>query len=409
MFFRRSSDEPRSMLLPPDYEARRSAARRHRLQAIVRSPWLRGVCAGVFLVAVISRPVPAAASFSALLTQTIAYVNILIDEWEKHSRILEDHLDRVSGVMQPFSELHAGVRELTDTRGIRSLLRVGQAYRASILDPSCFTGPRLMGTAPPCTLVQDFLPPEVGGVYMDGVYAVDAAAYTPQALEQYAHSAAAGGWRTVRDVLSVIPHPLAQATVDTGTRVERNIWRNAWQMRRIRSLANRSQYVGSQYLYSARLDPATGCPDVDIATDGTVLDQARGADCLDPAAHVGSPLEESSAHLSSGEADTLQTASMFGIVDQQVIELEHAALQVERRNASEQRAEARRRRRLQRVEHTFDCLATGEATLAYNDGAGACAARGALGDVTIPDPAATFNAAMAEECRVPLNPRAAPC
>jgi len=97
------------------------------------------------------------AGFVAILAQTKVYLNILIDEWEKYSRILEDHLDKVTGVMQPFNEIHAGIRELTNTTGLRNLYRLGDSYRASVSDPRCF----LPGASGPCTLQRDFLPPEV--------------------------------------------------------------------------------------------------------------------------------------------------------------------------------------------------------------------------------------------------------
>ena len=108
------------------------------ISRLARSPVLRGASALVLVALIAARPARVDASFTALLTQTVQYVNILIDEWEKHSRILEDHLDRVTGVMQPFSDLHAGVRELTNTSRLRGVLNLARGYRAALTDPDCY-------------------------------------------------------------------------------------------------------------------------------------------------------------------------------------------------------------------------------------------------------------------------------
>ncbi len=404
MSFRRR-DEPRSMLLPPDWEERRAAERRARRSALLRSPWTRGLSAACLIVVLVVRPAPVDGSFSVMLGQVTAQVNILIDQWEKHTRILEDHLDKVSGVMQPFSELHAGVRELTDLSGLRSLLSLGRAYRASLLDPACFRYP--VGTG--CTLVQDFVPPEVRQVQWMGQYAIDDGMYTAEQLERYAHGTAAGEWSTISEVLNASGVPVLGDLADTTNRTQRTVWNARWEARRVRSISSRYRHVGRQFLHTGYpgRDPAD-CPGFAtggaVPADATLMDQAAAADCLDPLANADQPLEQAAAHVSEVEADTLQTASTFGVVDMAALELEQAASGIESRNRAEESAEAARRRKLGRLRNTLPCVAPGggaEPTLAYADGEGGCG--------SLPDPVARFEAAMLETCRVPLNPRDTGC
>ena len=401
--------EPRSMLLPPDYEEQQAAARRARRVAFFRSPWTRGVVSAFFVVTILARPAPVTASFTALLGQTIAYVNILIDEWEKHSRILEDHLDKVTGIVQPFSQLHAGVRELTDLSRIKPLLKLGDSYRTSLMNPDCYRYP----VPSDCTLQGDFDPPELRATYYDGVYAIGSGTYNAYELEQRVRNI--GTYDSVRGMFAATgldQHPSVAEIFRTADRVQRNIWDAQWKYRRARSIAARTRHVARPFIYSAPLGP-DGCPVVNDAglreTDldddllvyrPTFMDQVRHSDCLDPTAHLEEPLEEERAHTSSSEAATMQTAALFGVVDQTALALEREAARIEELNARDERTEARRRRRLGIMANHLGCVAT-DSTRLFSDGRGGCG--------TVPDLAAAHAAAVAEECRVPLNPRSPRC
>ena len=334
------------------------------------------------------------AGFVAILAQTKVYLNILIDEWEKYSRILEDHLDKVTGVMQPFNEIHAGVRELTNTNGLRDLYRLGDSYRASVSDPRCF----VPGASGPCALHRDFIPPEVRSIDYELRTGVRQGAsgwdYTLEQLEGevFERSALDTAQEAVMAALQIYdPAAAAEARI-TQQRIERNVERNRWQIRRIRSIANRSTYAARNFVFRADQLPGPnplpggandGCPDVpadffgDPAAgvapdpDATLLDQAINADCEPASGSVDDPLAEQ-AHMSEIEAKTLRAGSLIGVVEMASLELERQSDRESAALESAERAEQQRRREMERQRERFDCFRT-TGSLAYVDG-GACGA-----------------------------------
>ncbi len=356
-----------------------------------RRPGLRFVAAGA-LVLLFSLTSTGAgrseAGFVAILAQTKVYLNILIDEWEKYSRILEDHLDKVTGIMQPFSEIHAGVRELTNTNGLRDVYRMADSYRASVSDPRCFV-PGFSGN---CALQRDFIPPEVRSVDYELRTGVRQGAsgwnYTLEQLEGEVFERSA--LDTVQEALAVFdPAAAAEARI-TRQRVERNVERNRWQIRRIRSIANRSTYAGRNFLFRADQRPGPsplpgaandGCPDVPAGYFGdpaagvppdpnaTLLDQAINADCEPASGSLDDPLAEQ-AHLSEMEAKTLRAAGTVGLVEMASLELERDSAREAAALESAERAEEQRRRESERVAARLRCFET-TGSLAYVDG-GVC-------------------------------------
>ncbi len=358
------SEEPRSILLS---RASRDGGGR-RSPGVVR----RVVAAAVVLVFVAAVPRSADAGFLALLAQMKPYLNTLIDQWEKYSRILEDHMDSVAGVMQPFSDIHAGVEELMDTRGLRGLYRLGDSYRATLTDPSCYRFP----VPASCTAFADFTPPELRELYYTGVYAVEDGARTYRQFEEDVYGdGALYTVPSVQEVLRVVGSAAAAdpAAVEAAQRAEAAVNRNRWQLRRMRSLADRGSYLARQFLFRSD-DGPDDCPTESPVTstgavnrDATFLDQAVGADCLSSRANAGSPLEQQ-AHLSSMESATLQAGSLISVVDMRMLELERLATGLAAELDAEEQAEAARRRRLERAANVLAC---GEHA-AYADGGGGC-------------------------------------
>ena len=329
------------------------------------------------------------AGFVAILAQTKTYLNILIDEWEKYSRILEDHLDKVTGVLQPFNEIHAGVRELTNLNRLRGVYRMMDAYRASVSDPRCFN-PAVFSTPSNCVLQRDFTPPELRELRMQGRLGIADGRYTYDRLEAEVFNPTRD--RSVQEVLigiaGVIDPAAAADVVRTQARIERNVRRNQWQIRRIRSLAGRGRYAARNFQRwggaERRLVGAPGveCSSLDVSDpagpdgvqgthdDPTILDQAMNADCLGSAGSVDDPLAEQ-AHFSEMEAKTLRTAGMVGVVEMAALELERqVADEADALDAAE-RIEERRRRRMQRRQQRLDCAANG-GSYAYVNLDGTC-------------------------------------
>ena len=331
------------------------------------------------------------AGFVAILAQTKTYLNILIDEWEKYSRILEDHLDKVTGVLQPFNEIHAGVRELTNLNRLRGVYRMMDAYRASVSDPRCFN-PLVYNIQGNCALQRDFTPPDVRELQMQGRLGIADGRYTYQRLEDQVFDRP--GVRTVQDavigILGVYDPAAAADVVRTGQRIESNIVRNRWQIRRMRSLASRGSYAARNFQRwggpERRLVGAPGaeCSALDVSNpdgpdgvsgthdDPTILDQAMNVDCLGSSGSVDDPLAEQ-AHVSEIEAKTLRTAGMVGVVEMAALDVERQVTRDAEALASAERVEEQRRRELERYRQRLNCVAT-TGSFAYVDSSGGCGA-----------------------------------
>ena len=381
--------EPRSILLPPDYEEQLRASRRERRRRLFRSPLLRAGFGVAILLAVIARPVAVQGSFQVLLAQTVEYVAVLVDEFEKHSRILEDHMDRATGILQPFSDIHAGINELRDTRGIVRTFRMVDSYRSSMMNPECFAS---FPPPPGCELQADFMPPEARALDYTarrGFHDVQNP-MTLFELEEYAFSPA-GLTKAMTDALVFTGNPqLAADVADVDGRIAANRRRARWNLRRARSIQHRTGHASRLHLYKGELGP-DGCPvaplaitdaegnEIDVPAETTLLDQAIGADCLPASAHVGDPTNPQ-AHLSEDEAGALQTGSLVGAVDLVALDLESLAFTIGKGLEGRSRSDARRRERLAASQRRRDCLAGPNPSLAYSNSSGDCNVGGVVLD-----------------------------
>ena len=265
--------------------------------------------AGICLVLTAGMPRTADASWSAMLTQAIAQVNEALDTWEKHTRQLEDLVDQGAGMVQPFSELHAGYRELTDTRRLRSLARMGQVYRAGISDPSCFT------SGGDCRGVRDFVPSEIRSLDNrgDSLFRT-AVGYQNLSWREFERlvrvnlapeSRGVGGVWFTRDAPEYVREALdlSRDINRTMTRVQYNKARSYRSVRRSQQLASRYQHLGNDVLRvsRARGESSGDRSNPDVNSDITVPDRETGdLDC-----HAGDAASLVTGTAVAGEGPTL--------------------------------------------------------------------------------------------------------
>ena len=120
------------------------------LSSLGRVP--RPVTVGLLVVVLlIGRPVRAEGSFVAMLAYVIEAVNVSIDTWEKHTRMIEDHLDYVGGLTQSFSDVNDVFRTVVNNRGLRNRFRILDIARSEWYAPNCFRA-----TWVPCTLLREY-------------------------------------------------------------------------------------------------------------------------------------------------------------------------------------------------------------------------------------------------------------
>ena len=339
----------RSMLLPPESPG----PARSR-------PWRSRLVAGVVVTTLsLSVAAPGEAGFKALLAQLVTYVNILVDEWEKHSRILEDHLEQAAGVMQPFTDIHAGVKELVDTTPdlFHSTARLVESYKAGLTDPGCYSIP------PNCGFQADFLPPELRDVVYTARYGIPAGAqYTIAELEQFVFGANGYDRGSLGNVLTTIGHPRAAEIVRSTATLDYQETQSRWTSRRLRSAAARGAELVRQYLVTGPRD-ANGCP---TSPTPNLIDQAAAADCLSATSNIASPLAASNAHLSPTEAGMIQASSLMSLVEMSALELETFAHQQEAVLAAEEAEERARRERAAAATQRLSCFES-NGTIVYDD------------------------------------------
>ena len=342
------------------------------------------------------RPTDAEASWVALLTKAIAQVREGVDLWEKHTRQLEDWMDKASGMMQPFSELHAGYRELTDLSGIKRLARTGQVYRANVQNPECF----MPGSLGSCPAVGDFMPSSLRRMQSDahrilGASSNIADGYSWGELEAVirrtggTRDGGSGQWIADDRPAWVTDAMAGWDDLDYSlNRVKHHKIRMFRNTRRATGIAERYQRLGGDVLRvsaaagigSAVFFAAGGGGDFDRDADGgvecragtgqslvtganarlhgsTLLAQVMEMDCAGGADAGGNPLDPLTpgAHVSPNEVLGVQAALGIWEANQAATQLEDMALQMSRLVQSRQIEAESARRRVLRLRDRLEC------------------------------------------------------
>ena len=370
----------------------RLASRRRLYRRRATAVW---ITIGVLVVAGL-RPTGADASWVAMKAKAVAQVRESVDLWEKHTRQLEDWMDRASGMMQPFSDLHAGYRELTDLRGIKRFGKMGQVYRANVTNPECF----MPGNIGSCSAMADFVPSSIREIDDDAFRILGTASnvadgYSWGELEAAIRRTGSGRDGGSGQWLGTNSPAWVQDTVDQWddvdyslARVKHHKVRAFRNIRRATGLADRYQNLGTDVLRvsaargvgsAAFFTPGSG--DYQRETDGgvvcnagndatslvtgssartngsTILAQVLEMDCAGGADGGGDPLDPLTpgAHISPNEVLGIQAALGIWEANQAATQLEDMALQVSRLVQARQiEAESARRREIRNRER-LDC------------------------------------------------------
>ena len=388
----------------------RTAARRRLYRRRAAVVWM-SICVVVLAG---FRPTGADASWVAMQAKAVAQVREGVDLWEKHTRQLEDWMDKASGMIQPFSDLHAGYRELTDLRGVKRLGKMGQVYRANLSNPDCFK-PGNIGN---CSAVRDFVPSSIRRIDDDAFRILGRASsvadgYSWNEIEaaiRYTGGSRDGGsgqWLddTGLGSLSTGPNyrrftaglPAAdtvgrlQDIDDTLARVQHYKVRAFRNVRRATGLADRYQRLGADVLRVTRAEgdgsgllslaaSDGGSGDFDRDADGgvvcnagtgsslvtsatarsngsTILAQVMELDCAGGADAGGNPLDPLTpgAHVSPNEVLGVQAALSIWEANQAATQLEDMALQVSNLVQSRQAEAAASRRAEEREKERLEC------------------------------------------------------
>ena len=98
------------------------------------------VASALLVVLLAAAPPVASASFSAMLAHVIEAVNTAVDIWEKHTRVIEDHLDYAGGLSSSFGTVNTAFQSALATAGLQSRFRLLDIGRSEYFDASCFRG-----------------------------------------------------------------------------------------------------------------------------------------------------------------------------------------------------------------------------------------------------------------------------
>ena len=278
--------------------------------------WLVLVLCVVFLLAV--PPRLQASTWAVMLAKVIEAVNTSTDIWEKHTRVIEDHLDQAGGLVQSFGSVNATFQTALAATGVQSHFKFLDVARSEYLSTDCFRG-RWSGCAD-MDVFQDAV-----GENLDWRvgYALNTYATDYSTMEYSIRT----GWDGLRPISGLGPghspfylaaHVARMGIVDT---VEEARQRAATRYRRARHRARARQdgiaagrQAARQFLYhdageagsysaSRPLGNMLGCP---TDTPETVLGQAYLADCEDgdPAFPLGGD-GDTHQHLSDLESRQL--------------------------------------------------------------------------------------------------------
>ena len=95
----------------------------------------------VLLASLVSAPRPASASWVAMLQQVGEQIRQAIDIAERHTRLVEDHLDHVAGLQNAYNDVNGAYRNVRHTLAVLGIgqraPRLGDLYRAGFVDDAC--------------------------------------------------------------------------------------------------------------------------------------------------------------------------------------------------------------------------------------------------------------------------------
>ena len=119
----------------------------------------RGAAVLLFAAAVFfAAPRDASAQWPKILASVIENVNQLTDQFEKHSRIIEDHLAQATGLVGSFSSLNQAWRSWHSGSAYgRRGDRMVDVFHAHVADPNCYHRRSVAGAAA-CTTMSAFIP-----------------------------------------------------------------------------------------------------------------------------------------------------------------------------------------------------------------------------------------------------------
>ena len=234
-----------------------------------------------------------ASTWAAMLAKVVEAVNTSTDIWEKHTRVIEDHLDQAGGLAQSFGDVNATFQTAIAATGLQSHFKFLDVARSEYFSSDCFQGS--WSACAQMSVFQDAV-----GEQLDWRvgYVLGTGAQTYSELERDIRFA----WNGLRLQPGYAPAGAAFALAEHISRldiydeVEASRQRAAANYRRARHRARAKQdgiaagrRAARQFLYhdageaggfslSRTLGKMSGCP---TDTPETVLGQAYLADCED--------------------------------------------------------------------------------------------------------------------------------
>ena len=228
-----------------------------------------------------------------MLAKVIEAVNTSVDIWEKHTRVIEDHLDHAGGLVQSFGTVNATFQTALAATGLQSHFKFLDVARSEYFATDCFRG-KWSGCAQ-MSVFEDAV-----GEHLD--WRVGSTLGTVAQEYSDIESEIRFAWNGLRPIPGLAPtgasFAMAEAILrmDIVDQVEASRQRSAANYRRGRHRARAKQdgiaagrQAARQFLYhdageaggfspSRPLGNMSGCP---TDTPETVLGQAYLADCED--------------------------------------------------------------------------------------------------------------------------------
>ena len=322
------------------------------------------------VVLLLGAPQASSAQWSAMLPLVIENIHQAIDTWERHSRILEDHLDKAAGVQNAFNDLNLAYTNVRSGFGMPLHARpprFGDLYRAGLVDNRCFRYDSATRYAE-CEL-RSFLDQDDLNRFR---YNLRRLPRTIDGLRDYGDYewAIREGLPDVLDRMDLPPGPVGDVVrqipdiVDVYDRAERAFNASRWRARRMASVVESGRRAGRQVLQDDRRSRANPVSDfLDCLNLGgasqprTLLAVANDADCTRSESTNIDPRGggDHTQNVSPNEAANLELQALIVQTTMLASQVESAALVREAGVGFSQEIEDARRenfaRRISRIEH----------------------------------------------------------